>query len=199
MNLYCTELPLATIFTCCSEVRRLQELRRIIQEECDGLLLRKERLKEEVGLVAAAWPPDQPHSMGQQHYYPSSSHHSDRHRHAWAAEQSDVWVGRHEPRHVVAERHDRSHRHAWPDPQPPASLWHAEHAVGATTMVAGGGGQCDAWTQVPVSELEGEGGSSEALSDVARAYKVEVWFGIDSCTCSGHVFPYLEALVLVQT
>ena len=30
-------------------MRRLQELRRIIQEECDHLLLRKERLKEEVG------------------------------------------------------------------------------------------------------------------------------------------------------
>merc|ERR1712126_45072 len=30
------------------EVRRLQELRRYIQEECDQLLLRKERLKEEV-------------------------------------------------------------------------------------------------------------------------------------------------------
>ncbi len=31
------------------EVKRLQELRRIIQEECDALLLKKERLKEEVG------------------------------------------------------------------------------------------------------------------------------------------------------
>ena len=30
------------------EVRRLQELRRIIQEECDNLLLKKERLREEV-------------------------------------------------------------------------------------------------------------------------------------------------------
>ena len=30
------------------EVKRLQELRRIIQEECDALLLKKERLKEEV-------------------------------------------------------------------------------------------------------------------------------------------------------
>ena len=34
------------------EVRRLQELRRYIQEECDQLLLRKERLKEEVVLHA---------------------------------------------------------------------------------------------------------------------------------------------------
>ena len=38
---------------CCREVRRLQELRRIIQEECDSLLLRKERLREEV--CQAVW------------------------------------------------------------------------------------------------------------------------------------------------
>ena len=31
------------------EVRRLQELRRYIQEECDHLLLKKDRLKDEVG------------------------------------------------------------------------------------------------------------------------------------------------------
>ena len=30
------------------QVRRLQDLRRYIQEECDQLLLRKERLREEV-------------------------------------------------------------------------------------------------------------------------------------------------------
>ena len=35
------------------EVKRLQELRRIIQEECDALLLKKERLKEEVGQLVA--------------------------------------------------------------------------------------------------------------------------------------------------
>ena len=37
------------------EVRRLQELRRIIQEECDHLLLKKERLKEEVGQSLSLW------------------------------------------------------------------------------------------------------------------------------------------------
>ena len=41
-------LPLELISEAQREVRRLQELRRYIQEECDHLLLRKERLKEEV-------------------------------------------------------------------------------------------------------------------------------------------------------
>ena len=44
-----SSLPLELVNNAHREVRRLQELRRIIQEECDHLLLRKERLKEEVG------------------------------------------------------------------------------------------------------------------------------------------------------
>ena len=41
-------LPLEIVSEAHKEVRRLQELRRYIQEECDQLLLRKEKLKEEV-------------------------------------------------------------------------------------------------------------------------------------------------------
>ena len=41
-------LPSELVSEAHKEVRRLQELRRYIQEECDHLLLRKERLKEEV-------------------------------------------------------------------------------------------------------------------------------------------------------
>ena len=41
-------LPSDLVSEAHKEVRRLQELRRYIQEECDHLLLRKERLKEEV-------------------------------------------------------------------------------------------------------------------------------------------------------
>ena len=41
-------LPTELVSEAHREVRRLQELRRYIQEECDHLLLRKERLKEEV-------------------------------------------------------------------------------------------------------------------------------------------------------
>ena len=41
-------LPSEMVSEAHREVRRLQELRRYIQEECDQLLLRKERLKEEV-------------------------------------------------------------------------------------------------------------------------------------------------------
>ena len=41
-------LPSELVSEAHREVRRLQELRRYIQEECDQLLLRKERLKEEV-------------------------------------------------------------------------------------------------------------------------------------------------------
>ena len=41
-------LPSEIVSEAQREVRRLQELRRYIQEECDQLLLRKERLKEEV-------------------------------------------------------------------------------------------------------------------------------------------------------
>ena len=43
-------LPAELVSEAQREVRRLQELRRYIQEECDQLLLRKERLKEEVVL-----------------------------------------------------------------------------------------------------------------------------------------------------
>ena len=42
-------LPTELIKDAQKEVRRLQELRRYIQEECDHLLLRKDRLKDEVG------------------------------------------------------------------------------------------------------------------------------------------------------
>ena len=41
-------LPSEMVSEAHREVRRLQQLRRYIQEECDQLLLRKERLKEEV-------------------------------------------------------------------------------------------------------------------------------------------------------
>ena len=41
-------LPLDLVNNARKEVRRLQELRRYIQEECDHLLLKKERLKEQV-------------------------------------------------------------------------------------------------------------------------------------------------------
>ena len=41
-------LPSEMVSEAQREVRRLQQLRRYIQEECDQLLLRKERLKEEV-------------------------------------------------------------------------------------------------------------------------------------------------------
>lgn len=41
-------LPSEIVSEAHKEVRRLQELRRYIQEECDQLLLRKEKLKEEV-------------------------------------------------------------------------------------------------------------------------------------------------------
>ena len=41
-------LPTVLVSEAHKEVRRLQELRRYIQEECDHLILRKERLKEEV-------------------------------------------------------------------------------------------------------------------------------------------------------
>lgn len=44
-----SSLPIELVNNAHREVKRLQELRRIIQEECDHLLLRKERLKEEVG------------------------------------------------------------------------------------------------------------------------------------------------------
>ena len=43
-----TSLPLELVNNAHREVRRLQELRRYIQEECDQLLLKKDRLKEEV-------------------------------------------------------------------------------------------------------------------------------------------------------
>ena len=42
-------LPIELVNNAQQEVRRLQELRRYIQEECDHLLLKKDRLKEEVG------------------------------------------------------------------------------------------------------------------------------------------------------
>ena len=42
-------LPIELVNNAQKEVRRLQELRRYIQEECDHLLLKKDRLKEEVG------------------------------------------------------------------------------------------------------------------------------------------------------
>ena len=42
-------LPTELVSNAQKEVRRLQELRRYIQEECDQLLLKKDRLKEEVG------------------------------------------------------------------------------------------------------------------------------------------------------
>ena len=42
-------LPTELVNDAQREVRRLQELRRYIQEECDQLLLKKDRLKEEVG------------------------------------------------------------------------------------------------------------------------------------------------------
>ena len=44
-----TSLPIELVNNAHKEVRRLQELRRYIQEECDHLLLKKDRLKEEVG------------------------------------------------------------------------------------------------------------------------------------------------------
>merc|ERR550532_3952475 len=43
-------LPAELVNSAQREVRRLQELRRYIQEECDQLLLRKERLREEIVL-----------------------------------------------------------------------------------------------------------------------------------------------------
>ena len=42
-------MPIELIKDAQKEVRRLQELRRYIQEECDHLLLKKDRLKDEVG------------------------------------------------------------------------------------------------------------------------------------------------------
>jgi hypothetical protein len=42
-------LPTELIKDAQKEVRRLQELRRYIQEECDHLMLRKDRLKDKVG------------------------------------------------------------------------------------------------------------------------------------------------------
>ena len=53
-----------------SQVRRLQELRRYIQEECDQLLLRKERLREEVSSSL-----HHPHATKQ-----ASHHHGKGHR-----------------------------------------------------------------------------------------------------------------------
>jgi len=44
-----SSLPVELISSAQRDVRQLQELRRYIQEECDQLLLKKERLKEEVG------------------------------------------------------------------------------------------------------------------------------------------------------
>ena len=44
-----TSLPVELVSNAQKEVKRLQELRRYIQEECDQLLLKKDRLKEEVG------------------------------------------------------------------------------------------------------------------------------------------------------
>ena len=44
-----SSLPVELVHNAQKDVRRLQELRRYIQEECDHLLLKKERLKEEVG------------------------------------------------------------------------------------------------------------------------------------------------------
>jgi hypothetical protein len=44
-----TSLPTELIKDAQKEVRRLQELRRYIQEECDHLLLKKDRMKDEVG------------------------------------------------------------------------------------------------------------------------------------------------------
>ena len=42
-------MPTELIKDAQKKVRRLQELRRYIQEECDHLLLKKDRLKDEVG------------------------------------------------------------------------------------------------------------------------------------------------------
>ncbi len=83
----------------------------------------------------------------------------------------------------------------WHDGDWPAasSLWRhgTEQQQQVAVVAGGGGGRCDAWTQVPVSELElGAGTStSEALSDVARAYEVEA-FGLMfpvACSKSKHL------------
>ncbi len=64
------------------------------------------------------------------------------------------------------------------------SLWRHGTEQQVAVVAGGRGGRCDAWTQVPVSELElGAGSTSEALTDVARAYEVEA-FGLmfpDAC------------------
>jgi hypothetical protein len=173
---------------CCREVRRLQELRRIIQEECDSLLLRKERLKEEVGLVG-------PWSLrDQQHPLPVAYSQQDH---------MDVWAGRHDPPDQPDQRHawaggfegeerpgpSMPYRHAWSDQQHP-------HVVGHEVVVAAAA-QCDAWTQVPLSETDQDyGTASEALSDVARAYKVEVWFGKKLNRMAGHVVKRICYMIL---
>ncbi len=175
-------------------MRRLQELRRIIQEECDSLLLRKERLREEVGLLAT-WPPlpQDPLSMGPSGQHPHQHHHSfslskhserKQQQHAWQVGHSDVWApGRHawQDQSASANRDEEApYRHGGDRPAA-SSLWRhgTEQQQQVAVVAGGGGGRCDAWTQVPVSELELGAGSStsEALSDVARAYEVEA-FGL---------------------
>merc|ERR1719192_3264833 len=63
-------LPAELVNSAQREVRRLQELRRYIQEECDQLLLRKERLREEVSSSL-----HHPHATKQ-----ASHHHGKGHR-----------------------------------------------------------------------------------------------------------------------
>ena len=78
-----------TLHTCraflnslCIQVRRLQELRRYIQEECDQLLLRKERLREEVSASL-----HHPHATKHQ-----PTHHGKGHRVEEEEEVEEVMV-----------------------------------------------------------------------------------------------------------
>ena len=64
-----------------AQVRRLQELRRYIQEECDQLLLRKERLREEVSS-----------SLHHPHATKQSTHHGKGHRVEEEEEVEEVMV-----------------------------------------------------------------------------------------------------------
>jgi hypothetical protein len=118
----------------------------------------------------------------QQHPFPSLSSHSADNQPRLAWEEPDVWKpapDRPGTTAAVAARHDEAAYRPAPAwelmDRHDSSLW---DGTGHAAAVVVAGGRCDAWTQVPVSELDQDGGTSEALSDVARAYKVEVWFGI---------------------
>ena len=78
----CRHTYLSLLTVCHSaQVRRLQELRRYIQEECDQLLLRKERLREEVSS-----------SLHHPHATKQSTHHGKGHRVEEEEEVEEVMV-----------------------------------------------------------------------------------------------------------